>query len=273
MPATLFAHQALVLPLKLRWPHRFSGLALCLGSMAPDLEFIGRMSDDWLFSHTLWAQLWFTVPVSLVLMWVVTRLLVPTLLPYLREITWLRLHDVAAIQAPSGARGWTVAALSAWIGGVSHVVLDGITHGNHSGWLVPWLPVLRTLVPHFGGPVPLYDSLQCWLTLLLGVAAVWQWRTISRDRLLWRWRARDAEPARRMPRASGLQLSAVCIVAAVQGGLVGRTLHSGASSKAMSAAVAFGAIDFVFVAVVLSAAFLRARYLSTCAIRTLSQQS
>ena len=72
MPATILSHQALVLPLKMRWPHRFSGLALCIGSMAPDFEFIGRMTDDWIFSHTISAQVWFTVPVTLALVWIVT---------------------------------------------------------------------------------------------------------------------------------------------------------------------------------------------------------
>lgn len=46
MPGTLLSHQAIVLPLKLRWPARFSGLALVIGSMAPDFEFIFRMTDD-----------------------------------------------------------------------------------------------------------------------------------------------------------------------------------------------------------------------------------
>jgi hypothetical protein len=85
MPATLLSHQALVLPLKLRWPRWFSGLALCIGSMAPDLEFIARMADDWIFSHTLSALLWFTVPVTMLLHWLMTALMLPALLPFLRK--------------------------------------------------------------------------------------------------------------------------------------------------------------------------------------------
>lgn len=258
MPATLLSHQALVLPLKMRWPRRFSGLALCIGSMAPDLEFIGRMSDDWLFSHTLFAQLWFTIPLTFALVWLITRLLVPALLPYLREVTWLRLHDIAAIEPPVGVRGWVGVSGSAYVGGVSHVVLDGVTHGNHSGWLVPSIPMLRMHVPHFGGPVPLYDALQCWLTVVFAIATLWMWRTIARDRLLWRWRSRDVKPNSQMPRSAGVQLMVLCALAAMQGAVVGRVLHDGTNTKGVAAAVAFGAIDFVFGALVLAAMSVQA---------------
>jgi hypothetical protein len=259
VPATLLSHQALVLPLKLRWPRRFSGLALVIGSMAPDLEFIGRMTDDWRFSHTLAAQWWFTVPLTMALVWIVTELLVPVLLPYVREVSWLRVHDLAALEAPRDARAWAGIAISGWLGGLSHVLLDGVTHGNHSGWLVPSLPWLRTLVPHPGGPVPLYDALQCWLTVLLALATLVMWRRIAQRRLLWCWRARTAQPPRVMPRAHGLQLVGACAVAALQGGLVGRALSVGASPKTMAAAISFGALDFVGALLVLAALALKWR--------------
>ncbi len=262
MPATFLSHQALVLPLKMRWPHRFSGLALCIGSMAPDLEFIGRMTDDWLYSHTLSAQFWFTVPVTLALVFVVTTLLIPTLLPYLREVSWLRLQDLAALAPPQGARGWASAALSALLGGLSHVLLDGITHGNHSGWLVPMLPFLRTPVPHLGGVIPLHDALQFWFTLLLAALSVCMWRVIARERLLWRWRALAVPAVRRMSRASGIRLASLCAIAALQGGIFGHAVHDRAggqsSAKQYAAAISFGAVDFVFVALVIAGVCVRA---------------
>ena len=130
MPVTVLSHQALVLPLKMRWPRRFSGLALCIGSMAPDLEFIATLRDDWIVSHTLSAQFWFTVPVTMIAVWIVCALVLPVILPFVRDHPTWRLHDLAAIEIPRGWRGWTSVALSAWVGGVSHVVLDGFTHGN-----------------------------------------------------------------------------------------------------------------------------------------------
>lgn len=256
MPATLLSHQAIILPLKMRWPRYFSGLGLCLGSMAPDLEFIGRLSDDWLFSHTLGAQLWFTVPVTLLLTWVVTALLLPSLLPYVRDHPDLRLHDLAAIDRPRTAAQWGVVAYSAWLGGCSHVLLDGITHGNHSGWLVPWLPVLRTLVPHFGDMVPLHDALQFWLTILFALASVLMWRRIAQRRLLWQWRARTVAGLPRQPRRDGYRVLAMLFVCALIGAAVGlRQVVD--SPKALAAAVAFGAIDLALLGSVLLAARLR----------------
>ena len=259
MPATLLSHQALVLPLKMCWPRRFSGLALVIGSMAPDLEFIGRMRDDWIFSHRIDAQLWFTVPVTAALVWLVSGLLIPTLLPYVRNSRRLQLHDLAALAPPSGWRGWSAVAISAWIGGMSHVILDGVTHGNHSGWLVPVFPVLRTMVPHFGGSVPLYDALQLWLTAALALATTLMWLRMARERLLWRWRGREARTLPPMPQRSGVLLLTVCAFAIVEGALVGRSMQAGNGTKALAAAVAFGAIDFAVLALVLCALTLRIR--------------
>lgn len=268
MPATILSHQALVLPLKLRWPQHFSGLALCIGSMAPDLAFIGAMTDDSVFSHTIAAQLWYTAPVSALLVWLTTALLVPAILPYLRDQTQWRLHDLAALESPRGWRGWRRVALSAIVGGLSHVLVDGITHGNHSGWLVPHLPFLRTMVPHFGGPVPLYDALQCWLTIGLGFAATMMWRAIARRRLLWRWRNREPRSLPRMPRAAGERLVVLCVVAAAVGMIVGWSLHRHDTLKPLAAGMAFGAIDFVLGALVLAALTMRFSRLGRAARET-----
>ncbi|HEY0930458.1 MAG TPA: DUF4184 family protein [Gemmatimonas sp.] len=256
MPATILSHQALVLPLKMRWPHRFSGLALCIGSMAPDLEFIGRMSHDWLFSHTLSAQLWFTVPLTMALVWVLTTILLPVLVPYLRDHPEWRLHDLLALRAPVTWRDWASVACSAWIGGVSHVVLDGITHGNHSGWLVPWLPVLRTPVPHFGGDVPLHDALQCWLTIGFALLSVRWWRHIARKRLLWTWRGASVVSPPRQCRRVAHRLLVLVALAATAGATIGGLLMAEGHGKAAAAAIAFGALDVTFVALMISASWL-----------------
>lgn len=254
MPATIFAHQALVLPLKMRWPRHVHGLALCIGSMAPDLEFIGRMSDDWLFSHTLAAQLYFSVPVTLVLVLLLTRVMLPAVLPFVRDHPRLRLHDLAALRAPQGVRGWAVAAISAYVGGVSHWALDGITHGGHSGWAVTYLPWLRTPVPSVGGAVPLHDALQLWLTVLLGIAGVLMCARISRERLLWQWRSLAPVALPKRARHQGDWLAIGLAAAAVGGATFGHAMRTGAPPKLLAASVAFGAIDAFLMALLLFAA-------------------
>lgn len=265
MPATLLAHQALVLPLKLRWPARFSGIALCVGSMAPDLEFIGRLHDDWLISHTVPAQFWFTVPLTAVLVWVITVLLIPALLPYVPDHAWWRPHDLAAIRPPQSVRAWVRVAVSAWVGGMSHVLLDGVTHGNHSGWLVPWFPMLRTPVPHFGGLVPLYDALQLWCSIIFSVVTVVLWRRIVRQRAMWQWHGlaqHDRAPVTerrlpRMPRKDGVLIARLIFVVALLGAATGYLLRSREAGKTVLAGTAFGAITFSVGAAVLLAAGVR----------------
>ena len=273
MPATLLSHQALVLPLKLRWPARFSGIALCIGSMAPDLEFIGRLHDDWLLSHTVSAQFWFTVPLTALLVWVTTVLLIPALLPYVPDHAWWRPHDLAAIRPPQTLRAWGRVAVSAWVGGMSHVLLDGVTHGNHSGWLVPWFPILRTPVPHFGGTVPLHDALQLWCTVIFAVVTLVLWRRIVRQRAVWQWRgigqsggAHTAEHRLpRMPRHHGLLIARLILVVAMLGAAAGRTLREGESRKTARAGTVVGAITFSVGGAVLLALGLRLNRVRTVA--------
>ncbi len=259
MPATIFAHQALVLPLKMRWPHQFSGLALCIGSMSPDLEFIWRLSDDWLFSHTFAAQLYFGVPVTMALVWLVTTVLVPSVLPFVRDHPRLRLHDLAALRAPRSLRDWGQVALSGYVGALSHWALDGVTHCGHSGWAVTHLPWLRTPVPHPGGAVPLHDAFQLWFTVGFALISVLLCAHIVRHRLLWQWRG--VEPVQLAPRArhEGWRLAGALAALSLYGAWLGHTLRSGEALKLYAAGVAFGAIDFVLLGALVFGGWLQSR--------------
>jgi hypothetical protein len=77
--------------------------------------------------------------------------------------------------------------VSGFLGGVTHVFLDGFTHGNHSGWALPWLPFLATPIPLPGGTMPLHDLLQVWLTIVLGAWGLRLLSEIGGRRLLAAW--------------------------------------------------------------------------------------
>jgi hypothetical protein len=201
MPWMIPSHQAPALSLKLWRPRLFSGLALCLGSMAPDLEFILRLDDDWIVSHTLAAQVYFTAPLVVILYALAAGLVLPWLLPLLPPGAPFHREQLAALRLPRTVAGWLSVATSGCIGGLTHVLLDSVTHGNHSGWLVPLLPVLRLPVPSLGGPIPLHDALQLWLSLLLGLAACAAWSGIARQGLLWRWRGEPPASVFTAPRS------------------------------------------------------------------------
>ena len=247
MPATILAHQAVVLPLKLWRPRRISGLALCIGSAAPDLEFVFRMTDDWIFSHTFLAQIYFTVPISLLLVWLIGGLLIPFLLPYLPHAQRHALAGLASIKPPRTPGEWNTAALCALIGGTSHVFVDGFTHGNHSGWAVAFLPVLRTNLALPFGTMPLYDVLQHGLTILFTLLAI-RWL----DQLRRHAAASGASAAHLVgshrTRPEAKRLIAMLLSAALLGALAGGALRADTPGMTRIAGIAFGSINAAFAA-------------------------
>ena len=90
------SHQAPVIPLK-RWrPHWFSGLALVLGTVAPDLAFILRLDENGApLSHRFAGLFVVDVPLTIVLHVLATGLVLPWLLPHLAGGAPLHLHALA----------------------------------------------------------------------------------------------------------------------------------------------------------------------------------
>jgi hypothetical protein len=80
-----------------------SGLALCIGAAAPDLDFILRIDYLWIVSHTFAAQPFFTVLV-MVLHTILTTLLIPWVLPLLRGGPPLHLRDLALLRPATSVR-------------------------------------------------------------------------------------------------------------------------------------------------------------------------
>ncbi len=165
MPFTFLAHQAPVLPLVLLRPRWFDGVALCVGSVSPDLAYIVSGTPLRFASHTGPALLWFCLPATLVL-GALTRRVAPALLAQLPLPVRRRLGP-----GLGAAPAWIVTVTSALIGAGSHVLLDGFTHPGglavaHFAWLRA--PAL-TLA---GRPMPVYSLLQGPGSLLLALVAV-----------------------------------------------------------------------------------------------------
>jgi hypothetical protein len=176
MPWMIPSHQALVLPLK-RWrPRWFSGLALVLGTLAPDLVFILRLDQRGSpLSHSVAGLLVVDLPLVIVLHVLATGLVLPWLLPHLPGGAPLHLHALARCRPATDASAVSRVALSGLVGAATHVFLDGFTHGNHAGWALAFLPFLGASVLHLGGTAPLHDALQFWLTIGLGAFALRDW--------------------------------------------------------------------------------------------------
>jgi hypothetical protein len=217
MPFTYLPHQAPVLPLK-RWrPRLFAGTALVAGSIAPDVEYFLRGRPLATFGHTAWGQLWWTVPVGLVLTWMLARLIIPTIAPLLPDggPFHLRAWRFAGARA-SGARYWLVAAPSVYVGGWTHLAWDWFTHDY--GYGAKRYPVLLEPVGVvLGRPVPLYAVLWAISTVLGAAATLWMLAGMGREGLPERWSGAVAgEPAPSpRERAATLRGLATSIVAAL----------------------------------------------------------
>lgn len=135
MPLTYFAHQVFVVPFKWLRPRWFDGTALCIGSMAPDFAYAFTGTPLDFGSHTLAAQLTWTLPVTYLLTRLVRGFLAEPLGAQLPDPWGAEVRALAC-----SAHRWPITVVSALLGGCSHVFVDGFTHRygwgyDHVAWL------------------------------------------------------------------------------------------------------------------------------------------
>lgn len=204
MPATFPSHAAAVLGLKLWRPHRFDGVALAVGAAAPDLAYplagLVMLPD----THTPPALLWFCLPVTLLVTWLVRRA-APTVAAHLPH--WparLALRDYGVLGLVR--HPWPVTAWSALLGAASHLAWDGLTHDPRGDWLSEALAtVQRDRV--FG--LPWWTVVDQGSTVLGALAVLGVVVHIGRRRRLRQW---HGEPPHLPARAPWLFWSSVLAV-------------------------------------------------------------
>jgi hypothetical protein len=205
MPAAFPSHAAAVLPLKMRWPAAFDGVALVIGSTAPDQAYAWYI-HHWLAGTHQWSGLlWWCLPVTLIETFLVRRA-APIVAAHLPAGGWFALADYGAIGRHRYR--WLVTVYSALLGAVTHLVWDGLAHApDGPGWGRDLLPFLDT---------PAIDRWGYWRyaqplwSLIGGVIAVALFARIGRRRLVRAWDG-DPPPA---PLAPGLFWSVTLAVAA-----------------------------------------------------------
>lgn len=106
------------------------GIALVVGSMAPDMAYVFNGSRFRVWAHGFPGVLLFCVPVTLVVAWCVARVISPVVWDHFPDLEPFHLHDYRGLAVHTFRWRWTV--LSASLGALSHVLLDHFTHGW--GW-------------------------------------------------------------------------------------------------------------------------------------------
>jgi Domain of unknown function (DUF4184) len=166
-----FAHPAVILPLRQRWPAAL--LPLILGSMAPDLPFflplgIKHAIPD---THSLLGALTTGTLLGLAML-ATLALFAPVLVCPLWGRHRMFFHEELS-RARTRAGYWVCALGWVGVGALSHYLLDSATHRD--GSIVRIAPVLLLPITRlFDRDVPAYQALQ-YLSSLAGVVAVIVW--------------------------------------------------------------------------------------------------
>ena len=138
MPSSVLSHQAPALLIKLKYPNRFDGTALCISTFIPDLDVI---IDFFLpfsirgITHSLLGLIMWTIPLTIILTIVFSRYIGPLSakivknkkifkpLRYFGIDEWINLKNKTY-----NHRFFIVAFYSALIGGLTHLLLDLPSH-------------------------------------------------------------------------------------------------------------------------------------------------
>ena len=206
VPVTFFAHQVPVLPVARRWPGKTDGVALVIGSMAPDLAYVINGSRFEIWAHDLPWVITFCVPVTVCLSWIIVRVLAPVVPAHLPQLGNFRLQEYRGLA--THRFGVVTTPVCAFVGALSHVMLDSFTHGW--GWFarhVDWYDDVIIEGAWFGRPLTVFRTLQ--YVGHVGGTTLCLW-------LLWRYgsqgwmTARAARvPVRRTPSSTAALWSAV----------------------------------------------------------------
>ena len=188
MPLTFPSHAAAIVPLKLWRPAWFDGVALVVGSAAPDFPYALQPYVT-IRAHVWWALAWFCVPVTMAVASLIRSVAadVAGRLPgYWRDYAVLKTQT----------HPWYVTVACAYLAAVTHRLWDLVTHasidqGNiRYAWLSdtafagqPWWRVL-----HYGS------------TVLGGIAVAFAIHHVGRNGLLRRWHPERPDESSNSPR-------------------------------------------------------------------------
>jgi hypothetical protein len=183
VPLTYLSHQAPVVGLKLARPRWFDGTALVIGSMSPDFAYALWREDPAVDAHLLPALVWFCVPATVVVCWVIRWRVAAVAFAHVPDLGPLHLRDyrVLARRRPR----LVLTATSALVGAVTHTVWDGFTHGDRFGPdRYPWLHDRISVLGYHEYRHQFVQQLSTVVGALVTLLLLW---VVARRRLLHAW--------------------------------------------------------------------------------------
>ncbi|MFX1236911.1 MAG: DUF4184 family protein [Promethearchaeota archaeon] len=203
MPSSIFSHQAPGILLKIKYPKRIDGTAACLGAFIPDLCLLMRYIfgiDFRGISHSLLGQVLLTIPLTLIATILFSRYIGPFCAKIAnregilsKPLKFIGMDDWYLLRNKKiDNHFWIVATYSAFIGGITHILLDWPSHRKFEvfyPWIVlsnpEWLLLpLKVLLPLIPLDIPVYRLLWSLETIFLFVISLYYLRFIKRNELL-----------------------------------------------------------------------------------------
>jgi hypothetical protein len=146
----------------------------------PDLVYVaGCCGPPQTYGHSWWGTV-AAVPIALALSWLI-RWASPTVAAHLPNLGVLAVRDYGVLGTVH--HRWWISAISAWLGALSHILWDHLTHASIAGTSLG-LPALQTELAY---GVPWWMPIHLLSSVLGAVAWLAVTVHIGRHRLLVRW--------------------------------------------------------------------------------------
>ena len=207
MPSAIFSHQAPGLVLKIKYPDKFDGTALCISTFIPDLT---ALVDFFLpftlrgISHSFLGLIYYTIPLTLLLVLLFRKNILPYLsqvaknegrlsksLNYLGIDAWDKLKN-----KKYDRKSLVIAIYSAFIGGLTHLLLDLPSH-EYIELFFPWVIfqspklLLYSIGQWQNYNLTIYDLIWIIESLITLVLTVYFLRYIKKNNLIGKWYDED----------------------------------------------------------------------------------
>jgi hypothetical protein len=212
MPSSIFSHQAPGLLIKIGWPRKFDGTALCLGALIPDFNFIFDLFFDtnfYVFTHSLIGQFLWTVPLTFLATIIFSQYIGPLCARiasknsrYYGPLRYYGVDQWNYLKKKKYSKmSCLIISYSALIGGITHILLDFPSH-KYITILFPWFvglnfEIFQYSIINYGiitvGPftfeanLTIYNLLWFIETVAFFVLSLYLLRYIKKHNLMEKW--------------------------------------------------------------------------------------